>query len=258
MNNIFKTLSLVTFMLSGQAILATPLSDARYIAQRDLDHAALSTMQRLLKGQFVNVYLRPFSGLGIEVIDEDRFIDLIPDEDVAPFLDHYLAQSAENYLSIYTPEQLASMATLLRTNDDASMEEILSEEYRRELEIAVEKARTTAQPSGSDDPLVLGLEEMIVQLEAINVMLDGDGAEAIAQHFTASIAPLFMLMRYSREISQLERDFDNPVTIAVLNEHGILRFANPVQRQTLLRQLSASKDTGGIQFITPPRTTETD
>ncbi len=247
-----KILFMIAILCNAQVTLATPQSDANYIVQRIYDPDALKPVQRQIRESFVAAYFRPLSEFGIEIRDHDRFIDMIPDEDVDPLIDRFLSQSVESYLLIYEPEKLALMAAILRANEDASPEEIFSEEYKRKSLIALEQARARAEPSGLDDPLVIALEELVVSLDALTTMFEGDGAEELAQHFAAGFAHVFTLIGYDQEIQRLHRDLDNPFTIKVLEADGVLEFANPVQRQSLLRQLSDPEDTGGIQFIKPP------
>ena len=254
MNNLFKLLLLTSLWLSGQVALATPQADASFIAQRNQDPAWMKTVRQMLKESFVTVYFRPISGHGVKIANVDQFIELIPDEDIAPYVDRLMSRTVEIYLSVYTPEQLASIATVLRADEDATVEEIFSEEYQQRYAAALEQARSNAHSSGSDDPLVIGLEELTVQLNAVSAMLKGGGAERLGQDMALGIGSLFTVMGYSREITKIEREPNNPVTIAAIKADGVLRFANPVQRQTLLRQLSASKNTGGIRFIKPPAT----
>ncbi|MDF1668596.1 MAG: hypothetical protein P1U83_03195 [Roseovarius sp.] len=252
MNTLFKVLFLTLLLLSGQGTLATPQGDANFIVQRNFDAAWMKIVHRKLKEAFVVVYFRPIAGLGVKIADEDKFIDIIPDEAIAPYVDRLMSKTAERYLSVYTPEQLASVVAVMRADTDATMEKILSEDYQRLHAAALEQARTNAQRSGSDDPLVIELEELTVQLNAFVTMLDGDGGEAIGQSIALGLDPLFLLMGYTREITQIEQKPDNPITIAALRADGILSFANFVQRQTLLQQFSTSDRTGGILFAKPP------
>lgn len=252
MISLFKTVLLMSFFLNGQAVLATPQSDASLIVERSQNLVWKETLRQTLKKSFVTVYFRPISGRGISIADQDRFIELVPDEDIAPYLDRLRSRAVEYYLSVYTTEQLAAIAIVLRADEDATMEEILSDAYNQRFALALEQARASAQSSGSDDPLVIGLEELIVQLNALSATLEGDGAEAIAQDFAQAIGHLFALMGYADEITRIEVEPTNPVTVAAIKTDGVLRFANPVQRQTLLRQLSGSETTGGVRFIKPP------
>lgn len=258
MRSLLKPLLLAALFLCAQGALATPQADANYIAQRSLNPTALKDLKRVLKEPFVAVYFRPLSELGIEIADMDRFVDLIPDEDIALVLERYMSRTAQKYLSTYTPEQLAALAALLRADPDTSMLEILSEVYQRKLTAALEQARTEAKPSGLDDPRVKELEELSVQLNAFNALLDDDVTFFLAPDTAASsIAALLSLGGYKRDVAQLHRKLNNPVTMTAIREDGILKFANPVQRQTLLRQFSVSDNTGGARFVKPPsRNTE--
>ncbi len=209
-------------------------------------------VHRPLKEAFVASYFKPISGLGVEIADIDRFVDLIPDEEIAPYVNRLKSKTVELYLSVYSPEQLASIAAILRADKDATMEEILSLEYERRHAAALEQARTSAQPSGSDDPLVIEIEESAVQVNALATTLEGGGGEAIGRSMGLGLATLFTVMGYSREIAQIEQKPDNPIAIAALRADGILSFANPVLQKTLLRRFSPSERTGGIQFKKPP------
>ena len=165
---------------------------------------------------------------------------------VAPVLDRYMSRTAQEYLSTYAPEQLAALAALLRADPDTSMLEILSEVYQRKLTAELEQARTEENPSGLDDPRVIELEELSVRLNAFNALFDDDVTFFLAPDTAASsIAALLFFGVFGHEIAQLRRELNNPVTMAAIEEDGILRFANPVQRQTLLRQFSVSEDIGG-------------
>ncbi|WP_170775280.1 hypothetical protein [Ruegeria lacuscaerulensis] len=251
MQFVLKIILLLSFTLGWQACLASPKEDARLVARRSIDPEILSSVEALLKKQFVDVYFKPLSQRGIKINDIERFADLIPDEDVAPFLDRMMSQTVENYLTLYTPEQLSLIATIMRNDDEATLEEIRSEQYRQQYILALEQSRSTAKKSGSDDPLTIGLEELVVQLDTVAKLLEGEFATNFAQDFASGIGFVFILVRFNQEIARIEREFDNPVTIAALNGNGILKFANPVQKQTLLRELSASEDTGGVRFIRP-------
>jgi len=72
----------------------------------------------------------------------------------------------------------------------------------------------------------------------------------------SGVASIFILVSFGHEIGRLERDLDNPVVLAALRTDGVLKFANPVQRQTLLRQLSTPNDSrdgaGTARFVKPP------
>lgn len=253
MTNFLKALFLTMLLLSGQATLASPRADANYIAQRDLDQDSLKFVRYFLKRAFAGVYTRPFAELGIEVIDEDQIIELIPDEDIAPYIDRLLIQKTELYISIFTPEQLAFLAENLRKDKTASLQELLSEEYRQELAAAREEARVTAPSSGPVDLHVQALEEWIAQVDAMTEVLS-DNTDLIGMSVAVSIAHIIQLNAYGHEIARLQRELDNPVAIAALKKHGVLRFANPVQRQALLRQLSAFEEKSGVRFSRPPST----
>ena len=252
MTFLFRTILLATLLFGGHASFATPQSDARYIAERDADPASLRASRQFLKQAFVSVYLRPLAGFGTKLADETRARNLIPEEDIAPYLDLLLSRTVEAYLSAYTPEQLASMAALLRADEDATVQDILSAEYRRKYMSALADARAQAEPSGSNDPVIVGLEEIVLKVEAFNAAFDDNAGEALAQDLFTATVPFLAIVQYGHEIDAIKRELDNPVTIALIQADGIITFANPVQRQTLLRQLVDSEETAGIRFITPP------
>lgn len=159
----------------------------------------------------------------------DRFVDLIPDEDIAPVPNRYVSRTANIHLN--------SSRRWLRADPDTSMLEILSEVYQRSLAAALEQARPEAQPSVLDDPQVVALDELSTQLNAFNAMFDGDPAFFFAPDTAASsIGALLVFGGYGRDVAKLHREPNNPVTIAALEEEGILSSANPVQRQTRLRE----------------------
>ncbi|MEL6661165.1 MAG: hypothetical protein AAFR36_32260 [Bacteroidota bacterium] len=249
----FNLFFLAVCLLGGNAVSATPKTDAAYIVRRNLEPEVMETFERQLKNAFVSVYFKPLSKLGIDIIDWKRFSDLIPDDDVAPYIDRILSQTTTKYLSIYTPEQLTSLANLLRSDPNLSTSDIFDANFRQRYLNALEDARKQVTPSGSDDQRVIGLEETIVQLKAFTDTFDGEGAEEFAQAMASSVAPVILLLGASREIALLEREIENPVILSVLREEGILRFANPVQQQTLLRQLTNPKDESGIRFQKPPK-----
>ncbi len=252
MNRHFKSLLMIVLLLGCQAALATPREDATYIVERNLGPEAMDHIRGMLKDQFVEVYFVPLSGRGIEIADRDAFAELIPDEDIAPFLERFLSQSVETYLSIYTPEKLTALAALLHADEGATLEEVITRYDQQRYEAAFARLRTQATPTGADDPNANAMKEVTVRLEAIGVLLD---EEPLLHDIPASFGPIFTLLGFRHEIAELERDFDNPVTLAAIQTDGVLRFANPVQRETLLRQLSPPKNTGGIRFIKPPANT---
>lgn len=252
MRNLFKAIFLISLLLSGQATLATPTADASFIIQRGLDPVWQESFHRQLKEAFVTAYFKPVSGNGIEIANMDMFVDLIPDEDIAPFTARLISANVEIYLSIYTPDQLAMIASVLRSDIDATVEEIFSKKYQQEYAVALEQARTNAQLLGSDDSLVVELEEITKQIDALLAMAEDRGPEAMRHILKLGLTQVFAIVGFSRQIKLIEKEPDNPVTIAAIETNGVLNFANPVQRTTLLSQLSTSKNTGGIHFIRPP------
>ncbi|MCG3268898.1 hypothetical protein [Yoonia sp. I 8.24] len=253
--NFPRTLCLVLTLTCGHAAFATPESDARFIAQRQLGPEGLDSFRGRLNESFADVYFEPLAGLGIELIDQDRFAALVPDEDVAPFVDRFLGYTAESYLSVYSPAQLEAIATLLRADDDMTVEDVFSQNYLKQHIAALELARASIPLSGSDDPQVKVGEEFAVQLSAATMLLEV-AVEDLVQQVALGAGFIGIFIGYANEIDQLEREIDNPVTIGALKADAILEFANPVQRQDLLRQLTRSESTGGIQFIPAPTRSE--
>jgi|GEM_PF-5939255 len=224
MKLLLRPLLLAALVLSAQVAVATPQSDANYIARRYLTPAALDHLRRVLKEPLVEVYFRSLSEQGVKIVDMDRFIDLIPDEDIAPLLDHHQPHIANLYLSNYTAEQLAEMAELLRADPDTSMMEIHSENLHR----------TGATISTLGD-------------------VDDDVKDTFIHESVAlSVGALYVFGYRRQDVSQINPEPDNPVTIAALEADGILSFANPVQRQGLLRQYSVPEEIDGPRFVRPP------
>jgi hypothetical protein len=233
----FRIPCLVLTLTCGHAAFATPESDARFIAQRQLGPEGLEACRGIFKETFAHVYFEPLAGLGIELIDQDRFAALVPDEDVAPFIDLLIAYAAENYLSDFSPAKLEAVATLLRADADVTVKEVLSRNYLEQQITALEQVQAE--------------EEFVAQLSAASMLMASIGEDPF-QQAGLGIRVMGALGSYAREIDQLEREIDNPVVIDGLKADGILEFANPVQRQDLLRQLTRSESTGGIQFIQAP------
>lgn len=248
---LLRTPILCVLLLSASTALASPRDDARYLVVRELDPETQNFIRGILNNAFAAVYSRHYTDLGIEIIDDDRFIALIPNADIEPYVDRFLQQRIDNYLSVYSPEQIATFANVLRLDPNASLADLWSEDYQRQHVAALKEARLRVPVSGSTDPEIMALEELVVQLDAVSTILD-ENAEEMGQQLAVSIAPIFTLVRYGHEIQRLQREFDNPVTRAALKADGILRFANPVQRQTIMRQLFAQEERSGIQFIRPP------
>lgn len=247
-----KPFILLSFLVFGQATLASPHDDARLIVQRSSNPESLEFFQRSLRKQFVDVYFHPIAGQGVRIADEERFMDLIPDEDVSPFIDRLLSETVENFVSTFSAEQLAAIAAVMRLDENATLQEILSEQYRQEYVAALSEARSGATPSGSDDPLVVGLEEVIIRLDAMTRALDANAGKALVQHMTMGVGFISALLKYNQEITQMNRELDNPVISAALKADGILSFSNPVQRQILLRERSVSEGKSGARFLKPP------
>ena len=239
-------------MLSGHATWATPQADARFIAERELDAFWTSKIEDALRSYFVAVYFKPISGRGIAIADEEAFRRLIPAEDIAPYLDDLVKRIAPTYLAVLSPEQLETMAAVLRVDKEATVAKILSDAEDRKFAVALEQARANQNKSQSDDPVVVQLEELAVQMEAFSLMIEDGGAELIGQSLGLGLAPLRAMDVYHRSIRKIEKPAQNPVTLAAIKTNGVLRFANPVQRQGLIRQLSTSEGTGNIRFIRPP------
>ena len=252
MRNVLKVLSLSMLLLSGHVTWATPQADARFIAERELDAFWTSKIEDALRSYFVAVYFKPISGRGVVIADEEAFRRLIPAEDIAPYLDDLVTRIAPTYLAVLNPEQLATMAAILRADKEATVAKILSNAEDRKFAVALEQARAKKNKSQSNDPTIAHLEELTVQMEAFSLMIEDGGAELIGQSLALGLAPLRAMDVYHRSIMKIEKPAQNPVTLAAIKTNGVLRFANPVQRQGLIRKLSKSEGTGNIRFIRPP------
>ncbi len=255
MLDFIKPALLFTLLFCGQASLATPREDALFIVQRSSSPAWDDRVDLMLREAFVATYFRPISGQSVEIADFDRFIELIPDQDIAPYVERMNSEMVEVVLSIYRPDQLVRYAAALRADENATLQDIFEAETQRRSAAELERARLNRQRSGSDDPNVIALEELVVELDATTALLQGETGENLAQSMAGSMKTLSMLMGFTREIRQIEQPPNNPVTIAALKADGILSFANPVQRQSLLRQFSTSENSGGsssILFVRPP------
>ena len=250
-----KLFFLAVCLLGGNVVLATPEADAAYAARRFFKPAQLKVVEEKIKDALVTAYYRPLSELGIDLIDRERFFDLIPDDDVAHYIDRILELSAEKYLSIYTPEKLASVANRLRTDSELTTKDVLNEPMQQKYLIALEEARKQATTSGSEP------SELVLQLKAFTATYGDErfkGFNNIVVAYLASLnAPFMAPVRLSQDalnaIEGLEPDLDHPTILLVLREDGIFRFVNPVQQQTLIRQLEPKKSVGGITFQKPPK-----
>ncbi len=258
MHNLFKILLAIALLLGGQTALASPRDDALYIAQRSITPEQQAALEGFLKIAFVDAYYRPLAGRGIEIADQERFMELIPDEDIAPYMERLFSQSVENFLAIYDAEQLAAMAGLLRSFEDVPANEVLSRDFQDRLQAAMETRTPTPPISETDAPIDIAAKELIAQLDAFVTFMDVYGAERFAQDLSAGLGSFFALIAYGHEIAELRPAPDNPVTLSAIQADGILQFANRVQQQTLLAELQSIDDTdvtnntGGIRFIKPP------
>ncbi len=244
---------LVFLLLSSHAAFASPREDAVFIVERSGSGEALDALREHLRESFVDVYERPLSEQGIEIADRDRFKDLIPDEDVEPFVQRFLSEQVEVYLSNYSPEELAFVAAGLRLDNDATIEDVWSAAYQDKFSTALEQARGDAVLSGSEDPEFLAMEEFALALAALadsGVMQDM--AADMGRDMKLGLAFVGALVSYRRDIKAFERELDSPVIVAATQDEGILAFANPIQRQTLRRQLGPTEASTGIRFIRPP------
>ncbi|MEL6681905.1 MAG: hypothetical protein AAFQ09_04585 [Pseudomonadota bacterium] len=239
-------------MLIPQNLWATPEDDALLIAERWFDEQWREMAEDRIKRAFVAAYFQPLAGQGISILDEDRFMALVPATDIAPHMTRLIAQIATGYEAVLTPAQLAAFSEVLRADQGLTLSEMMSDNFQRKLTDALDEVRLSAPASDTDDPEVLALQELAVQLEAFEQAMSDGGAEAFGQGLVLGISPLFAIMRTAGDIGRMEVDLNNPVSIAALRANGVLRFSNPVQRQTLLRQVDRSDVAGGIRFIRPP------
>ena len=252
MHKLFKILLMIVLLAGGQSALASPRDDAIYIAQRRTNPEQQAALEGFLRDALVDAYFRPLSGPGIEIADKERFMELIPDEDIAPYMEHYFSHTVQNYLSIYDSEQLAALAGLLHSFEDTPVDEILSRDFQDRLQAALETRAPTPPISETDAPADIAVKELVVQLDAFVTFMDVYGTERFAQDFSVSIGSLVFLTHYGQEIRRLRPARNNPVTLSAIQADGVLQFANRVQQQTLLTELQGSEDTGGIHFIKPP------
>lgn len=252
MHSLIGLLLLALFVSNGQFALATPLSDAMFIAQRNVEKLSDTSIEKHLKEQLVQVHARPLLAEGIKINDAGRFAELIREEDIAPLKELYLSDIVERYVLTFTPEQLSVIASLMRENDTISFGQILSKDFAQQQAAALKQARASATPSGLDDPLILQAEQMVRKLNVLNELLQNERGGFMMEGIALAMSSAIGAMRVGREIDGLQRGIDHPVTIAALKADGVLGFANLVQRQSLLRKFAAPTRTGGVSFQRPP------
>lgn len=255
MTILLRSLLLTFLLFIGSTAVATPQADANLIALRNLNPALVEDLQQRLKKWFVDVYFKPISGQGIEIADLDGFIDLIPDEDIAPYVDRLVENHAETLLSALPHDQLATIAAIMRTDQDATMQDIRSEQYLNEYIAALEQARSNTEPLKLNSLAEKEVEALILQMDVVATLLGGKTGDALVQDLSIGLGYVSMLLEVGHEIEQIEHVADNPVTIAAVKADGVLKFPNPVQRQILLRRLSGSNNADGIKFLKPPSRT---
>ena len=208
MSRLLKSLLLVVFFLNGPIALATPQADIDLIVERTFDQEWSDAAKRVVSSGFVPVYFQPLLELGgISIADSEKFAALIPDEIIAPYVNKLKAKQIDALVSIYSPEELAQIAQILRLDENATFADIFSEGH--------------------------------------------DGTGSPSKHITFGLNVL-VIIPLLEEIKETERELNNPVTIAALKTDGVLEFSSFTLRQTLLRQLSSSENTGSARFIKAP------
>jgi hypothetical protein len=250
MKNIFVAILL---LCSPFAAWATPQDDALFVAQREYEVSLKETIETALRSYFVPVYFRPLEGQGVKIADRSAFADLVPDDVIAPYRDHWLKQTSDQYLSILGPERISTIAEILRLDEEMTLNRLLKAEEDKRFATALADARAQTETTASDNPNQSAVEELTVQLRAFNAAMDDGGSEAFAESFAVGMASIIALGAYSRAIYKIEKPLNNPVTRAAIETRGVLSFANPVQRQALLREIAASEKAPGIRFRKPPK-----
>lgn len=253
MRGYFKTFFL-SFLLLSAPLLASPEEDAALVVQRSFDTEAQDGLRALVRRSYVKAYFRPIenAGLGIEIADEDLFMSLIPEADVAPFEERFTSEMADHFVKYLPQEYLTAVAAVFRADERAALEDIQSDRFREDYSAMLDQARRDAPETTSDNAVLKQIEEVNHHLAALNLMIESN-PEEFADAMSFSLFFVFTPLRYEREIMQTEREIDNPVTIAAIQTKGVLRFANFTQRQSLLRQLLPNEAASGIQFVRPSK-----
>ncbi|MEO9514413.1 MAG: hypothetical protein ABJH45_12315 [Paracoccaceae bacterium] len=212
MSRLFKSLLLVVFFLNSHIALATPQADVALIVERIFGQEWSDKVKRDLSSSFVHVYSQPLLELGgISIADSEKFAALIPDEDIAPYIHKLKAKQIDALVSIYSPEELAQIAQILRLDENTTFADVVSEDFKQLHDVTGRSSKHTA--------------------------------------FGFSVFAIIPLLE---EIRQIERELNNPVTIAALKTDGVLKFSSFTHQQALLRQLSPSENTGNARFIKAP------
>ncbi|MEP6021472.1 MAG: hypothetical protein ABJ251_23615 [Paracoccaceae bacterium] len=132
MSRLFKSLLLVVFFLNGHIAFATPQADAALIVERTFDQEWSDNAKRAVSSSFVHVYSQPLLELGgISIADSEKFAALIPDEDIAPYINKLKMKQIDALVSIYSPEELAQIAQILRLDENATFTDIFSEDLKQ-------------------------------------------------------------------------------------------------------------------------------
>lgn len=235
-----KVLAQILILTVLVACAQSANEDARYIATMQFTDDPERSPAMELRRQFAAIYAKPLNERGIQVLDEQRFRHLIPQEDISPILERYVTNQVAFFERNFSSSELATLTTFLRENDDLTIQNLLELQQKAEalqtLENVLSASSATSGSSSDGLPLAQAAQVLRDEIE----ILDSIDRELFNRMIAAQVNIVFFLEPVKRQISEMTRDLDNDVVRNALAADGILGFPSEDHRNELLRALSAN------------------
>ncbi len=226
------------FAIFGTTAFADPEDDAEWYMSHFLTESYWDTAYRNCLRHRARLYYEPLEERNISILDKERFDMLIPESAADEAFLRLRGQLANTIIEGYGPEHLNEIVNFFKTP--------LGDEM-----LAIAKGRDLFADkliqSALDGPVRPWLNLLSTQqrLQFNSFGITPAGQAFISQ--TWAVRRILFYQKYYHHDHQKRAylrwaapPLDRPYIIEMIQAGGILRFPNPIARQSLLNELSAS------------------
>lgn len=218
------------FAVLGTTAFADPEDDAEWFMSHFMEQRYWDSAYRIGLHDLAKAYEQALSNRNITVEDFERFQDLIPHTASEDYVKRSKHEFSIIIIEHFGPDYLAEIASFFRT---PLGEEILAIENEQKFFSRLH----FSEPWGG----TLGIWKS--NLSAMQVIEFSTFSSTPAGQFfmsqTLALRPKLRRSVFQRG-TRPDPPLDRPYIIEITQTDGILRFANPIARRSLLNELSAS------------------
>lgn len=225
-----KRILILILALLGTTALANPKDDAALFMSNFIDQRYWDDVHRISERRKIRIYRDVLLERNITIADAERFQDMIPEIAADETVQRVKSQVETFIIESYGPDHLSQIADFFRLPFGEKMLAIAKDKH-------LFKNLHRQTPRGG--PIEQWWDYLSLQERA---RFGAFASTAAGQFFVKQTWAVRRALHY--EITELSRwpdpPLNRPYIVEILKADGVLKFPNPVTRQSLIRELSVA------------------